>query len=393
MEEVLFMKKSVWFLIVFLFLSAFPALGQVDVRVGQGKVEISDPDWPLSHSVKRDLETRLMVRPEFADVVTAEDMVLISLPEDYLQPLQDELESKLPGVEDRLVELINASIERQDYAKVPDRNWDEGMVLDEDDGAKRVVMGANEKVGPEENIRELVVIGGKVDVQGQVESLVIIGGFVVLMPGSRVTRELVIVGGHLEEQEGSSISGKRVDMSMPGGEEAWTILRDKIKKQLFQEMKDHSWIRFFGFFLKLAILMLFFWLGDFLAPSYQREVESYLQRKPGWSAFWGFLSALLVLPVTLFLTLSLIGIPLLPLQFSLLFVFVIYGEIHIAKYLVGLVPLFRERLQLATFLGLVAIEAIGLLAGFQLIKWAIIIVGFGAASKVFYGRVFRPSSL
>lgn len=387
------MKKFVWYFIVFVCLSAFSAFGQVDVRVGQGKVEISDPDWPLSYSVKKDLETRLMVRPEFSDVVTAEETVLISLPEDYLQPLQDELESKLPGVEDRLVELINASIERQDYSKVPDRDWDEGMVLDEDDGSKRVVMGANEKVGPNEKIRELVVIGGKVDVQGQVESLVIIGGFVVLMPGSGVTRELVIVGGHLEEQEGSNISGKRVDMSMPGGEEAWTILRDKIKTQLFQEMEDHSWIRFFGFFLKLAVLMLFLWLGDFLAPSYQREVESYLRRKPGWSAFWGFLSALLVLPVTLFLTLSLIGIPLLPLQFSLLFVFVIYGEIHIAKYLVGLVPLFRERLQLATFLGLIAIEAIGLLAGFQLIKWAIIIVGFGAASKVFYGRVFRPSSL
>ncbi len=252
---------------------------------------------------------------------------------------------------------------------------------------ERVVMGANERIGPHEHIQELVVIGGKVDIQGQVESLVIIGGFVVLMPGGEVSKELVIVGGHLEEQEGSFIRGKRVDMSMPGGEEAWTILRDKVKNQLFREMQDHSWIRLFGFFLKLAVLMMFSWLGDFLAPSYQKEVGVYLQKSPGGSAFWGYLSALLVLPVTLFLTLSLIGIPLLPLQFSLLFLFVIYGEIHIAKYLMGFVPILKKRIRWATFLGLVAIEALGLWAGLQWFKWAIIIVGFGAASKVFYKQV------
>lgn len=396
MEEIEFMKYFFSLYAFVVFFSSQPVLAQVDVRLGQGKIEITDPEWPLSGSMKNTLETRLMVRPELSDFILNEDVVLIPLPEDYLEPLQSDLESKLGVVEDNLASLLEARIEKHDFSKAPsegENDFAQGLILDEDDGSRRVVMGANETIGIGEKVRELVVIGGKVDVLGQVESLVIVGGFVVLMPGASVSKELVIVGGHLEEQEGASITGKRVDMSLPGGEEAWTILRDKVKTQFFKEMQDHSWIRFFGFFLKLAILMLFLWMGDFLAPAYQREVEKYLRNSPGWSAFWGYLSALLVLPVTLFLTLSLIGIPLLPLQFSLLFVFVIYGEIHVAKYLVGLVPWFRERLQVSTLLGLIVIEAIGLLPGLLLLKWAIIIVGFGAASKVFYGRVFRPSTV
>lgn len=373
-----------------LFFSPF-GLAQVDVLVGKGRLEIVDSDWPLSHKSKRDIEARLMILPELSELVGKKQLYQISLPEDYLQPLQDNIENQLPTIEQKIQIQVLAAVKDQNLSPADEKLEGEGFVIEGDDGSRRVVMGSNEVVHDGEKLQELVVVGGKVDIRGQVASLVIIGGFVELLPGARITKELVIIGGHLEEHEGVEISGKRVDMSLPGGEEAWTILGDKAKGFLFKGMKDHSWIRYFGLFLKLGVLMLFLWLGDFLAPSYQREVEKYLKRNPGWSAFWGYFSVLMVLPITLFLTLSLIGIPLLPLQFSLLFVFAIYGEIHIAKYLVSLVPFFKERLRLATLVGLVVLEVAGLVSGFQILKWAIILVGFGAASKVFYGRILRPS--
>lgn len=268
----------------------------------------------------------------------------------------------------------------------------QGAIFSNEEKSQRVVMGSYALIGNQERLQELVVVGGKVDLQGEAESLVVIGGFVNLMPGAIVTRELVIVGGHVKEDPGSQVLGKRVDLSMPGGDEAWGILRDKIKNTFFKDLNDNFLLRLFGFSLKFLVLILFFVIGQYWAPRYHLDVQSYLQNHFLLASIWGILTVILILPLTLFLTLSIIGIPLLPLQFSLLFLFAIFGEVHIAQFLVRKIPALRKKIYWSTILGLFLMEFAAYFLGLSILKWTLVLIGFGATSKVFYKRTLPSLS-
>jgi len=254
---------------------------------------------------------------------------------------------------------------------------------------ERVIMGGKGIIQKEEAIRKLVVIGGAAEVYGSVGELVVVGGSLYLREGAVVTDDLVIVGGLIEKDEGVEILGKEVDISMPISEDGWKELSRNLKERYLDGyLEENRWVKYLGSFVKILFLLVFAVIGRVLTPGLMNRTYTYLRNNLIWSAIMGLITVLLVLPVTLFLTLSLVVIPLLPLQFSLLILFVIYGEIHMAQWLASFVFKDDNFTLGATFAGLVCLEALSFLPFMGFVKWLFILIGFGATSKVFYSRLF-----
>jgi hypothetical protein len=200
--------------------------------------------------------------------------------------------------------------------------------------AERVVMGGTVVVEVGELVKKLVVIGGTAEVRGTVEELVIVGGYLKLKSTAKVVKDLVLVGGYMDRHPDAKVSGKLVNIMLPVSEEGWAeITKDLKKRYLDDYLAENQWVKYTSSLIKILVLLSFAGVGWFLAPGLMKRTSVYLRQNFVWCGVIGIGTTLLVLPITMFLILSLVGIPLLPLQFSLLILFVIYGEIHIATWI------------------------------------------------------------
>jgi hypothetical protein len=377
--------------LMFIVFSSCDSIAQMELEVGQGRVRVIDPEWPLSESKRREVEAQLLTDPDWVPLVSAKEIKIFSLRESVSHDLEEKVGQGLESFADGLRKQVRELEESQTF--VTKDIGETGMVIVDDLTGARVIMGASHVVQKQESLEELMIIGGRVEVFGKIESVVVIGGHLTLREGSEVRKELVVIGGYVDEEAGALVRGKRVDLSMPGGDEAWQILREKLHTRFFKDFTDQSWVRVTGLILKILIMMGCLWIGNFFAPQFQVRVREYLKNHLGRSAAYGFISVLLVLPVSLILTLSLVGIPLLPLQFSLLFLFVIYGQLHIGHWMTAWLPPLSQRPALATFFGILILEVTGTLLQLPWLKWGFVLIGFGAASKVFYSGLLSKRSL
>lgn len=364
-----------------------PTMAQMELEVGAGQVRLIDSEWPLTEEKRRELETNLMVDPTLKEWVNASETKVFSLQERVIHSLDEKIDEGLLQLQQELKIQVQEKLERGEYV-VQDGASGASSNSSLEFSGTRVVMGSSEMIRADQKLKEVVVIGGRVEVFGKVESLVVIGGHATLQPGAEVTKELVIVGGYVEEDPASRVQGKRVDLSTPGGDEVWTILREKLRTQYLKDLTDQTWLKVLGLLIKILVLMGCFGMGQFFAPAFQEKVRNQLRSGFLRSASSGLISILLVLPMTLFLTLSIVGIPLLPLQFSLLFLFIIYGELHIGHWLTSWIPQLQGQLFWGTLLGVVSLEVLGVFLGLGWLKWLMILVGFGATSRVFYAQIF-----
>lgn len=254
--------------------------------------------------------------------------------------------------------------------------------------AEKVVMGGTVEIGPQEYVKKLVVIGGTAHVRGHVEELVVIGGYLKLHEGAEVSGDLVLLGGYMDRDPSALVKGKLVNILLPVSEEGWKeITKDLKKRYLESYLEEYPWLKYLSSFIKIFILLCFAAVGWFFAPGLMRRTSRYLKQNLLWCAVIGIGTTLLILPITMFLILSLVGIPLLPLQFSLLILFVIYGEIHIASWIThGFIGKGSFSF-LGTSLGLVFLESLSYLPFGGILKWFFILVGVGATSRVFNQRL------
>jgi hypothetical protein len=85
----------------------------------------------------------------------------------------------------------------------------------EDDGHDRRITGGNLRIDKGENVHDVQVLGGNVDVWGTVTGdLAVVGGNVTVHDGARVRGDAATVGGTLTLEAGSSVDG---DVGVLGG--------------------------------------------------------------------------------------------------------------------------------------------------------------------------------
>lgn len=177
--------------------------------------------------------------------------------------------------------------------------------------AKNIVkIGSDVTVLEEQQVDNVVVLGGQITVSGLVEKNVLaVGGSVVLTNKAVVRGNVVAVGGVVAQGSGSLVFGDITEINlsalsgalqsvMQGELSGWSIILNIIS------------LCFFVIILMVALLMAF------LLPRQLTAVANVIANQRIKSFFCGLLGTLMIVPFFMLLAISIIGIFLMPLVFA-----------------------------------------------------------------------------
>ena len=254
--------------------------------------------------------------------------------------------------------------------------------------AKNIVkIGRDINISENQQVDGVITIGGQITVSGLVENnIVAIGGSVVLTSGAVVRGNVVCIGGVVARGNGAQIYGDITEINSSNFLAA-------VSSAFYEETQDWSWLTdiiYFSFFATLFMLAL---LTAFLFPRYLNAIISSIEGNKTKSFFWGFFGTVMIAPFFMLLALSFIGIPLIPLAFSIILLAFMFGFIA-ASALLGkfiLKKVFRHHKQSLiqeTLLGLIFWWIIGWAPFYtgMIIKAAVITIGFGGVLLAVFGR-------
>lgn len=206
-------------------------------------------------------------------------------------------------------------------------------------------------------VRDAVVIGGHITVNGVVEhDVVAVGGSVMLGPEAVVGRNAVSVGGTIDRAEGAEVQGDIVEVNIPGLASALTAAFWSNWEGLRWALTIISFIAFLGF-LALALLTVA------LLPKPVGLISSAVENHTLKVGLWGILAMALIVPLAILLAVSVVGIVLIPLYVFLVVCAFLTGYIAVARLIGNKITIALKTpdrpMLWETFLGLIVLWAIG----------------------------------
>ncbi|MEQ8152423.1 MAG: hypothetical protein ABRQ31_07600 [Smithellaceae bacterium] len=253
-------------------------------------------------------------------------------------------------------------------------------------------IGGDVFVKPDQTVDSVIDIGGQVTVQGLVEQDVIaVGGSIVLANESIVRGDVICVGGVVVRGNDAQVFGditeinaenisSAVSSALRGDLEGWSLILNIIS------------LCFFAVIFIIALIMVFFIPRPLIFIV--REIQTYKVK----SFLWGFLATLTIAPFFMLLTISIIGITLIPLIFTLLLLAFILGYIASGKILGAFVLTKISRRQAKslageTILGLILLWLVGWIPYIGwLIKFFALTFGLGGVLLALFNRKNLPAA-
>ena len=244
--------------------------------------------------------------------------------------------------------------------------------------AKNIVkIGGDVTVERDQKVNNVVVIGGQVTVNGLIDHNVIaIGGSIVLTNNAVVRGDAVCMGGVIVKGNSAQVFGDITEINS-------TNISSAFSSALRGELEGWSLIFniislcFFAVIFIIALLMTIIIPRPLIAIAH--EIQSYKTK----SFFWGFSATLMMVPFFMLLVISIIGIALIPLVFTMLLVAFILGYIAAGKIIGNFTLTKISRRQARslvgeTLLGLILLWLIGWIpyVGW-LVKFFALTFGFG----------------
>ncbi|HAR64555.1 MAG TPA: hypothetical protein DCS13_13915 [Candidatus Margulisbacteria bacterium] len=229
-------------------------------------------------------------------------------------------------------------------------------------------------------LNNVVVIGGHITLNGSVkESAVAVGGSIALGPKAVIGKDIVSVGGIIERASGSKIVGKIVEVDVPG--------------MASNHKNWYGWLWGLGIF-SLVTFIGFIALALMIIALFSRqisEISLLVESSPRESFLYGVLGIILIMPLTLMLIISIIGIFLVPLELLLIVAVFVTGYIAVAA-LIGKKVLVTFNMKSRAIiwealLGLIILWLVGLVPVFGwFVKALAWIFGFGGIIELFLRR-------
>lgn len=233
-------------------------------------------------------------------------------------------------------------------------------------------------------VKSVVSINGQVTVSGTVDGNVIaIGDSVVLTRDAVVEGNVISVGGIIVQGKGAEVTGSATEINSSN-------ISDIITTMLSDEWEGWSWIQaIFSITLFFCTLLIGLIL-IVLLPKHIRRVSGAILTHAWKSTWWGILGLILVVPLAVLLTISVIGIVLIPLEIILVTCGGFMGLIAVSRLIGEKVyalfkktgqPLLRE-----TFWGLIILWLIGWIPVIGwMIKVCAMTIGLGAVIFTRFG--------
>ena len=241
-------------------------------------------------------------------------------------------------------------------------------------GARDMVrIGGDVVVEEGTEVKDAVAVGGSVTVNGKVrKSAVAVGGSVVLGPNAVIGKDVVTVGGSVKQAQGSIIHGDIVEMNIPGVSAIIPFFFEDTVSSWFWTLKIVSLIGFLAFAVLLVAVL----------PKPFNLISDNVQHHIGKTILWGLLGLAVLIPLAIFLAISVIGIPLIALEAFLVGLAFLVGYIAIAQFVGDRIAALMGRPALnviwLTVMGLLALWLIGWIPYLgSLVKAAAILLGFG----------------
>ena len=233
-------------------------------------------------------------------------------------------------------------------------------------------------------VNHVLTINGQITVTGTVEGNVIaMGDSVVLTRKALVKGNVVVLGGVLVKAKGADVQGTITEINSSN-------ISEVITHVLSDEWEGWSWVfaifslTIFFSILIIAILMVL------LIPKPIQVIAASIREETMKITLWGLLGLVLVVPLAILLTVSVIGIVLIPLEMILVVVAGLLGLIAVSQ-LVGrkLYALFKrpgQHICRETFWGLVVLWSVGWIPYIGwMIKVLALMMGLGAVIYTRFG--------
>ena len=249
----------------------------------------------------------------------------------------------------------------------------------------RVRIGGDVVVEKGMTVKDAVAVGGNVTVNGVVKkSVVAVGGSVFLGPEAVVHKDVVCVGGIIDRQEGARIGGDIVEMSIPGL---------KAILPYFYEETPVGWVVAFEI-ISFAGLLALALLVVALIPGPVGLISDNVRQNLLKVTLCGILGIAVIIPLAVFLMITIIGIPLVALELLLVGCAMLVGYIAMAQFVGNRLAAAIKRPGLnilwVTFLGLILLWAIGWIPFLgSAVKSAANLLGFGAVLVTVFNSISR----
>ena len=247
-----------------------------------------------------------------------------------------------------------------------------------------IKIGSDVVIEEGQKVRHVITIGGQITVSGAVESHVVaVGGSVVLTKTAFVGGNVVTLGGVIVMARDSQVNGNLMEMNSSN-------LYDTLTTALSSEWEGWSWIFAVISLAIFLVLMVVALLIVALLPKPVRVVADAIGENTFKVVLCGLLGLVLIAPLALLLTISVVGIALIPLEVivvvcSILLGFIAVGQL-IGRKVYQLLKRPNPGMVRETFWGLIILWLVGWLPYIGWMAKAVaIVIGLGAALVTRFG--------
>lgn len=247
-----------------------------------------------------------------------------------------------------------------------------------------VKIGEDVHIGAGQDVRNVISLGGQVTVSGTVQSHVVaLGGSIVLTRTAKVGGDVVCLGGVVVLGKGVQIGGTLTEINSSN-------LSEALSDVLNDNWEGWSWvftiisILFFAGFLILSLLIVT------LLPKPVHRVTEAIQSHSIRAGLWGILVLILVVPLAVLLTISVVGIVLVPLEMTIVVCAALLGLVAVARLigrrLLAQFKKYNSRAIHETFWGLLLLWIVGWI---PVVGWMIkilaLVIGIGGVFATRFG--------
>jgi hypothetical protein len=188
-----------------------------------------------------------------------------------------------------------------------------------------VKLGSDLTIEEGTEVRNAFVIGGQITVDGSVENHIIsIGGSIVLSQTAVVGGNAISIGGIVATGKGADIRGKVMEINLDNISEA-------ISDALSDDWEGWSWISaILSLFIFIVFIILTLLIVRFI-PKPLVVISTAIRDVPFKVLMWGVGGLVLIVPLALLLTISVIGIALIPVEMTLVLCAITLGFIAVSQ--------------------------------------------------------------
>jgi hypothetical protein len=247
-----------------------------------------------------------------------------------------------------------------------------------------IKIGSDVVIEEGQKARRVVTIGGQITIGGAVESHVVaVGGSVVLTKTAFVGGNVVTLGGVIVMARDSQVNGNLMEINSSN-------LYDTLATAVSSEWEGWSWLFAVISLAVFLVLMVVALLIVALLPKPVHVVAAAISENTFKVVLCGLLGLVLIAPLALLLTVSVVGIALIPLEVivvvcSVLLGFIAVGQL-IGRKIYQLLKRPNPGMIRETFWGLITLWLIGWLPYIGWMAKAVaIVIGLGATLVTRFG--------